>query len=182
MDDPVLARAKALIALTKNVDSAIGAVTTHHPYATITGKEDCANDDKITEKGKMRSFRASVIKGSSLVNTHDDIREFVSRGEAIIIDGTKWVTAVHGQWTSNTIQLTGDYGGDTNFSAVITLVGEEASRASPRKSRKKQHMVPVPSSEIISAVGVLDEVRDILSNLHDTADITGQQHGARGGA
>ena len=67
------------------------------------------------------SFSGSAIKGSSLLNTVGDIRSFVQRGTSILINNVSYEISLTGEWNSNSVQLTTDYSGETNFEVNIYI-------------------------------------------------------------
>ena len=67
------------------------------------------------------SFAGAAIKGSSLLNTVGDIRPFVQRGSTILINNVPYEVSLTGEWNSNSVQLSTDYAGETNFSVAILI-------------------------------------------------------------
>jgi len=82
-------------------------------------------DPKGTHASKIvdgkNSFAGAAIKGSSLLNTVGDIRPFVQRGSTILINNVPYEVSLTGEWNSNSVQLSTDYAGETNFSVSILI-------------------------------------------------------------
>ena len=78
-----------------------------------------AHASKVVD-GK-NSFAGAAIKGSSLLNTVGDIRPFVQRGSTILINNVSYEVSLTGEWNSNSVQLSTDYAGETNFSVAILI-------------------------------------------------------------
>lgn len=173
--DPVLQRAKLLVEASKEISnmtsnisaSVVGGCSDVH-IAAVSPKRKSSNNNNNQLSNPpsptkmppgVMTFRAAVINGSSLVNTQDDIREYVKRGDSIIIDGTAYTTSVNGAWAGNCIQLVGDYTGNTNFEGIVQLADPTAGKiAVPKK--KKHVAVPVDTESILAAVGGLGDMRN----------------------
>eukprot|EP01032_Pedospumella_encystans_P015369 gene15369-17583_t len=78
-----------------------------------------AHTSKVVD-GK-NSFAGAAIKGSSLLNTVGDMRPFIQRGSAILINNVPYEVSLTGEWNSNSVQLSTDYAGETNFSVAILI-------------------------------------------------------------
>ena len=84
------------------------------------------------ESANTMTFKGSAIRGSSLLNTFNDIRPHIQRGATLLIDGVTYETATTGEWNSYSVQLTSDYEGETNFSVNIVL---PSSSLSPKRKK-----------------------------------------------
>ena len=104
-------------------------------------------------------YRASVIHGSTLINTHMDIRNIVKRGDLIYIDGHQVKIALKGEWASNRIELEADYEGETNFEAVVSFDSSAFQNVSTLKTKKKA--CPVATEDIHQAISQLSEVNEL---------------------
>jgi hypothetical protein len=105
---------------------------------------------------KVCVFKGSAIRGSSLLNTLGDVRGVLKRGSAILIDNVSYETSLTGDWTANSIQLTTDYGGETNFSVTIFIPG---SSVSPKKKKGGELKSGKPAT-INSTVEDLDAINE----------------------
>jgi hypothetical protein len=113
-----------------------------------------------TESGdKVCVFKGSAIRGSSLLNTLGDVRGVLKRGSAILIDNVSYETSLTGDWTANSIQLTTDYSGETNFSVTIFIPGGSVS---PKKKKGGELKSGKPAT-INSTVEDLDAINGKLA-------------------
>lgn len=78
------------------------------------------------------AFKGSAIRGSSLLNTVGDIRPFVQRGSPILVNGVTYDISLVGDWNANSVQLTTDYAGETNFDVSIVI---PAGSFSPKRKK-----------------------------------------------
>jgi hypothetical protein len=108
-----------------------------------------------TESGdKVCVFKGSAIRGSSLLNTLGDVRGVLKRGSAVLIDNVSYETSLTGDWTANSVQLTTDYSGETNFSVTIFIPGGSVS---PKKKKGGELKSGKPAT-INSTVEDLDAI------------------------
>jgi len=164
MEDNLLARARLLIA------AANGPVPIDHPPVSeqhsspnrihIGGASSSPGSKPISIDSRSElSFRCSVINGSSLINTFDDIRAYVEKGGLIHINSVPYQTSPTGEWSHNCIELVKDYQEETNFDSSVTIP-RESSFPSFHLSKKKGAVVPVPSLNISQAVEQLSGVTE----------------------
>eukprot|EP01032_Pedospumella_encystans_P013369 gene13369-15396_t len=113
-----------------------------------------AHASKVVD-GK-NSFAGAAIKGSSLLNTVGDIRPFIQRGSTILINNVPYEVSLTGEWNSNSVQLSTDYAGETNFSVAILIPdgsfspkkkkGSAPAGASKGMDMKQMKLPPLPAS------------------------------------
>jgi hypothetical protein len=73
----------------------------------------------------MKSFRASVFQGSSLVTTVEDIRCLLETGHEVFINRQAYSTHAAksvSKWAVKTIELSNDYQGETDLEAEISFM------------------------------------------------------------
>lgn len=174
MDANLLARAKLLVAaanqtsdnlkeleIFKNNSEQTSSIDIDSRVSPARNKKTVDNNCSVDETPKTcpdGSFRASVITGSTLVNTHDDIRAHVQKGEEILIDSLLCKTSATGTWSATCIELADDYKGNTNLEAYISIPeSSEIPKFNVGKTRKA--MVPVSSKSIVSAVQDLTSLK-----------------------
>lgn len=176
--DPLLAKARALARAAEKTTQILLQLDNknYHPQITnidnpnVSDQLPLSSPSNVSDQLPLSSpkdighFRASVIRGSTLVNTHDDIRIYIKRGDSIFIDGLEVKTALKGEWNSNRIELDCDYEGDTNFNAVITLMPNALGNVINSRKVKKS-AVPVPSEDIHQAIAHLQVVNDLCMKL-----------------
>jgi len=169
MEDNLLARARLLIAAANGSDphdrGQDHSPIEHHASpdriggSSISAPKQTSPGRSITIDSRSDlSFRCSVINGSSLINTFDDIRAYVERGGLIHINNVAYQTSSAGEWSNNCIELVKDYQEDTNFESVVTIP-RDSNLPSFHLSKKKA-MVPVPSMNISQAVEQLNGVTE----------------------
>lgn len=181
MEDNLLARARLLIAAANGPERGSPVRKGHPPVSKqqsspdripvlIGGGSNRAPDQQpsssspggkpisIDSRSEL-SFRCSVINGSSLINTFDDIRAYVEKGGLIHINSVPYQTSPTGEWSHNCIELVKDYQEETNFDSSVTIP-RESSFPSFNLSKKKATAVPVPSLNISQAVEQLSGVTE----------------------
>lgn len=102
------------------------------------------------------AFKGSAIRGSSLLNTVGDIRPFIQRGSCLLVNGVSYELSVTGDWNANSVQLTTDYAGETNFDVTITI---PAGSFSPK--RKKGSAPKDSASSHASLAQSMDQLNSI---------------------
>ena len=159
-NDPLLAKARALTLAARKTSENFHqhSIQTEHKEK-IEVQHPIIDLEYTSRQSPSKTFRASVIRGSTLINTHTDIRNIVKRGDHIYVDGNLVKIAIKGEWQSNRIEIDSDYAGDTNFDAVITFDPASINSQTPVKNKKK--VVPIPSEDIQSAILQLNAVNDL---------------------
>jgi hypothetical protein len=104
--------------------------------------------------------RGAAISGSTLLTTFADLRNFVKRGEQIIVGGTPYTIAVSGELTANRIELAEDFKGATNLDVAITLAHPVKQKKVLRKASPK----PVAAGLLMNAVQGLDAITKLVSS------------------
>lgn len=162
-DDPLLAKARALTEAAKKTSEMflqIGKPSAEKEMNSGEGNilyDQTSSSSPSKENGLI--YRASVIRGSTLINTHVDIRNIVKRGDYIYIDGHQVKIALKGEWASNRVELEADYDGETNFEAVISFDSSAFHNIAPSKIKKKA--CPVATEDIHQAISQLSAVNEL---------------------
>ncbi|RYH30368.1 hypothetical protein EON65_05425 [archaeon] len=101
----------------------------------------------------MKSFKASVFQGSSLVATAEDIRGLLEPGHEVFVNTVPYLT--HGtkfpsKWTTKTVELSSDYTGETNLEAEISFMpkSRSARKLKPISLNKKASNKETKSVEV----------------------------------
>eukprot|EP01035_Chromulina_nebulosa_P030614 gene30614-40695_t len=161
-DDPLLAKARALTVAAKKTSEMFlqfgkSSMEKEMSSEGINSLHDQTSSSPLKENGLI--YRASVIHGSTLINTHIDIRNIAKRGDFIYIDGHQVKIALKGEWASNRIELEADFEGETNFEAVVSFDSTAFQNISTLKPKKKA--CPVATEDIHQAISQLSEVNEL---------------------
>lgn len=158
-DDPLLARAKLLVNIANGLPSGPAVISkTSSPRQTSPRGRSLHDFNGFgNEQLPNGSFHVSVIRGSSLVSTHGDVRSTIKRGSTIIIENQEYILSSRpgSEWSASRVELSTDYVGETNMYARLDV--RDFARKSPTK---KKAIEPVSSSEIRNAIKGLDEIND----------------------
>jgi hypothetical protein len=122
--------------------------------------EDIASMDISLNSNVGEICRGAAISGSTLLTTFADLRNFVKRGEQIIIGGTTYTIAASGELTANRIELAEDFKGATNLDVAITLAHPVKQKKILRKASPK----PVAAGLLMNAVQGLDAITKLAGS------------------
>lgn len=114
------------------------------------------NDQNNTQLNKV-----SVIKGSTIITTYNDVRHIAIRGSYISIDDNICQVSKEGEWTNKCITLIADYPGENNFDAIINKADypEKVITTTKKGFKKKINSSSNSSvSKIKQAVANLDTI------------------------
>jgi hypothetical protein len=168
MDDPLLARARLLVAMSAGQPAIHSASSSFTATTQIDeeGNSPVPPPRKRTEThnssdSATQKFRCSVFKGSSLVTvlftggTGGDIRSILQKGKSVEIDGSEYQisTKQFAEWSATRFELSVDYPEETNLDASLCI--HSASRRSPKK---KLDAEPIPTADIRNAIQILDSI------------------------
>ena len=171
MDDPLLARARALVAAAATVPDVHSASSSFSPAQQSPDGSPAPSPPRrnragAVDDGSFTKFRCSVFKGSSLVTVLNgsgeggDIRAVVQKGMTVVIDGQEHTVSrkQFAEWTANRFELAVDYPGETNFDACLSV--RNAARRSPKKKSDAQ---PIGTEDIRGAISGLDSIVNTFS-------------------
>jgi len=179
MDDPLLAKARALVAAASSIpdvhsaSASFSAAQQQQSPGSSPAPSPPRRSRGAADEGSVTKFRCSVFKGSSLVTVLSasgeggDIRAVVQKGMLLDIDGREYQVSrkQFAEWTPNRFELEADYPGETNFDACLSV--RNAVRRSPKKRGDAE---PIPTSDIRSAISGLDAIADTFRHRHGRAE------------
>lgn len=159
MDDPILARAKLLVNLANGLPNFPAASREDRP-SKAEQKRATPLEVQPSLNLPAGSFLVSVIRGSSLLSTTEDLRLHLRKGSSVLIDGVEYSVSSRktAEWSPTRIELASDYDGASNLYATLQ-VKDWVPKKSPQK--RSNSIEPVASSDIREAIRALDEINPI---------------------
>ena len=118
-------------------------------------------NDNINDQNNTQLNKVSVIKGSTIITTYNDVRHIAIRGSYISIDDNICQVSKEGEWTNKCITLIADYPGENNFDAIINKADypEKVITKTKKGFKKKINSSSSSSvSKIKQAVANLDTI------------------------
>jgi len=168
MDDPLLTRAKLLVNLANGLPSFSAAKGGDRPTPRLSPRNGATKPLEVHPADcnlPSGSFLVSVVRGSSLLSTTEDIRPHLRKGSSVLIDGVEYSASSRktAEWSSTRIELASDYNGPTNLYATL-----QVKDWVPKKSPQKRYnsIEPVASSDIRDAIRALDEINPSSISSH----------------
>ena len=145
MDNDLLARAKALVAMSEGFQLPdLSHLTDPNDLSNDNNNDNNNNNTSSSSPPKSNnnnnnnykikhSVIVAAIKGSSLVTTQKDVRTLCHRGDLILIDKHEYHIAKGGEFSASRIALDKDFIGPTNIEAVLEIVHQSSSNKSFNK-------------------------------------------------
>lgn len=114
--------------------------------STVLSSEASLQPNSPTKPRPRRQCQGAAIQGSSLLSTLEEMRTFLRSNQPIYINGVQYlthVTKLPSSWPAKCIELSTDYGGETDFNARIDF---EVFIHEKSKSKKPTNATAIPTS------------------------------------